>query len=219
MTHLWPATPGVLFPDPEPARDWLRTELSRPEYQESLLERFTRWFNELVESVREATGTGGGLSPLLALFLLALLVGGIAFALSRLRANPTPATTGAAVFSEKPLTAQEHRDRAHAALSGEQWGDAVIESVRALAAGLVERGLMPEQSGVTVHEISARAAELFQDRSLRLETMSTVFDETRYGDRPADEARARDVVELEEELATRGARETGVRTPANVVPR
>ena len=64
VTHLWTATPGVLFPDPEPARDWLRDELARPEYQESLLERFARWFNELVESVREATGTGGGLNPL-----------------------------------------------------------------------------------------------------------------------------------------------------------
>ena len=49
--------------------------------------------------------------------------------------------------------------------------------------------------------------------------MSTVFDETRYGDRPADEARARDVVALEEELGARSARETGARGPANVVPR
>ena len=49
--------------------------------------------------------------------------------------------------------------------------------------------------------------------------MSTVFDETRYGDRPADEAHARDVVALEEELGARTARETGARAPANVVPR
>ena len=218
MTHLWAATPGTLFPDPETGRDWLRQELSRPEYQESFLERFTRWFNEMVESVRVATGTGG-LNPVVALVLLALLVGGIAFLLSRLRANPAPATTSAAVFSEAPLTAAEHRRRAHGALAREHWGEAVIESVRALAAGLVERGLMPEQSGVTVHEISSRAAELFPDRRTQLETMSSVFDETRYGDRPADESRARDVVGLEEELGSRTARETGVRTPANVVPR
>ena len=41
-----------------------------------------------------------------------------------------------------------------------------IESVRALASSLVERGLMPEQSGVTVHEIGWRAAELFPDTGL-----------------------------------------------------
>ena len=146
-------------------------------------------------------------------------MGAIALLLSRLQANPIPVTTGAAVFSETPLTAAEHRRRAHAALAREQWGEAVIESVRALAAGLVERGLMPEQAGVTVHEISSRAIELFPDRQTHLETMSTVFDETRYADRPADEAHARDAVALEEELRARNARETGARAPANVVPR
>ena len=72
----------------------MQDELARPEYQEPFLERVARWFNELVDSARDATATSGGLSQLAALVLLALLVVGVAVALSRLRANPTPAKSG-----------------------------------------------------------------------------------------------------------------------------
>jgi hypothetical protein len=194
------AVPGALFPDPGTARDWLRQELSGQEYQESLMERFRRWFDELLDTVSSATG--GGLDPVVALILLALLAAGIALALSRLRANPTSGADSRAVFSEARLTAAEHRGRAHAALAQEQWGEAAVEAVRALAAGLVERGLVPEQTDITVHELGERAATLFPDRRDRLEAMARVFDETRYGARPADEDAARAVVDLELELAT-----------------
>jgi hypothetical protein len=78
---------------------------------------------------------------------------------------------------------------------------------------------MPEQSGVTVHEIGWRAAELFPAHQRRLETMTAVFDETRYGERAADEARAREVVALEAELGALGPEGSGARGPALVVPR
>ena len=39
--------------------------------------------------------------------------------------------------------------------------------------------------------------------------MSSVFDETRYGDRPADEPRARAAVELEAKLGSRSPDGTG----------
>jgi len=219
VTRVWTLMPGSLFPDPETAREWLQDELARPEYQEPFLERLARWFNELVGSARDATDTSGGLSRLVALLLLVLLVVGVAVALSRLRANPTPPSSGTAVFSEAPETAQEHRRRAKAALQQERWDEAVIEGVRALASGLVERNLMSEQAGVTAHEISWRAAELFPSHQRRLETMSAVFDETRYGDRAAGEAQARDVVGLEAELGSRTPEGTGPRGPAMVVPR
>ena len=219
MTLLQTALPGSLFPDPDTAREWLQEELARPDYQEPLLERVARWFDDLVDAVQDATATSGGLSQLIALVLLALLLVFVVVALSRLRANPAQPTSGTAVFSDAPETAAEHRRRANDALRQERWAEAVIESVRALASGLVERDLMAEQSGVTAHEISWRAAELFPGHRQRLETMSAVFDETRYGDRPADEVRARDVVELEAELGSRIPGATAARGPVNVVPR
>ena len=49
--------------------------------------------------------------------------------------------------------------------------------------------------------------------------MSSVFDETRYGERAADEARARAAVELEGELGSRTPEGSGARGPASMVPR
>lgn len=218
MIVLLSMVPGALSPDPDTARRWLSQELSRPDYQESLAERFTRWFNNLMDSIFNIAGPGG-LDPVVGLVLLALLAGGVALALSRLRANPTSGAPDAAVFSEARQSADEHRRRAHVALDQEQWAEAVVESVRALASGLVERGLMPEQSGVTVHEISQGAGTLFPSQLARLEETALLFDETRYGDRPADERQARAAVELERELATRNPEESGARAPVSAVPR
>lgn len=212
------AAPTALFPDPGTAREWLGRELSRPEYQESLADRFARWFDRILNAAGEVGGAGG-LNPVVALVLLALLVGGIALVLSRLRANPTSGAAGSAVFSEARLTAEEHRRRAHTALSRQGWGEAVIEAVRALAADLVERGLVPEQSGVTVHELSDRATALFPAHAQRLEATARVFDETRYGDRTADGHQAREAVQLEEELSGRSPETGGPRTPVSAVPR
>jgi hypothetical protein len=217
VSRLLGAVPGVLFPDPGPAHDWLRHELSRPEYQESLLQRFTRWFDGVLDAVGNA-GTGG-FSPVVGLVLLALLAGGIAFALSRLRPNPGSATPDATVFADARETSEEHRRRAQAALAQARWGETVVESVRAMASGLVERGLVPEQSGITVHELSERAGRLFPDHGRRLEAASRVFDETRYGDRPATEQQARDAVELERELARSAPSGTRDGSATTAVPR
>lgn len=211
------AEPGALFPDPDTAREWLGRELSHPEYRESLLQRFTSWLDRLLGAASESGGTGG-LSPVAALLLLALLAGGIAMVLSRLRANPSAGVTGSAVFSEARLTADEHRQRAGAALSREEWDQAVVEAVRALAAGLTERALVPEQSGVTVHELGQRAAALFPSHGQRLEATARVFDETRYGNRPADERRARAAVRLEKELSSRTPEGVNSPRPVDAVP-
>lgn len=216
---LRPVHPGVVDPGPGTARDWLRRELARPDYQESLLQRAQRWFGELMDRVSGAADSFDGLSPLLGLLLLVLLVALGAFLLSRLGANPAVAGRSAEVFAGGRDTAAAHRDRAASALGAGQWDDAVLEAVRALTATLVERGLTPERAGVTVHEITADAAVMFPLEQERLEQVGGTFDETRYGDRPADEAQARAAVELERDLARAipgGPRPVG---PVAAVPR
>jgi hypothetical protein len=212
-THLW-----ALFPDPDRARQWLGDELSRPDYQESLIERFGRWVDDLRNSIDEATGKVGLMNPVLALVLLVVLAGLLAFALSRLRRNVAVPQKVSAVFTEARQTAEQHRRSAHAALEQRRWNDAVVESVRAIASGLVERGLVAEQADVTVHELSESAAALFPGLAVRLRRTGIVFDETRYGDRPADEDRAREAVSLEIEVSSH-APEPGTRRPMSAVPR
>jgi len=219
VTLLSSMVRGELSPDPDTARRWLRAELSGPDYQESLAERFTRWFDDRMDSIL-SVGDLGGLHPVVGLLLLALLAAGVALVLSRLSANPPSAGPDAAVFSEARQSSGEHRRHAHVALAHEHWAQAVVESVRALAAGLVERGLIREQSDVTVHEISQRASTLFPTYLIRLEEMALLFDETRYGGHLAEEQQARAVVELERELATRGPEDAaGTQAPVRAVPR
>ena len=208
-----------VFPEPGPARDWVRDELAQPEYRESLLERVSRWFEDLFDDVESATVAAGGLDPMVAVVLLALVLGALALALSRLRANPAPSAADEAVFAETRQTAEEHRRRARTALDRRQWDEAVVEAVRALASTLFERGLMPEQPGVTVDEITGHASRLFPASRSRLEDVAVVFDETRYGEHPADEARAVAAADLEVELSTAHPATGAAPSPAPAVPR
>jgi hypothetical protein len=209
----------VLFPAPDQARRWLGDELSRPDYQESVVERFERWFSNLLDQLNEATGKVGLMNPLLAALLLVALVGLFAFALSRLRRNVAVPVHGAPVFADAPRRAEDHRRSAHEALEQGRWGDAVVESVRALASGLVERGLVPEQADLTVHELTENAAALFPVLGDRLRSTGASFDETMYGDRPGDERRAREAVALELETSRRAPEVASSRGPVSAVPR
>jgi hypothetical protein len=211
--------PWALVPDPRQAREWLGQELSRPDYQESWVERFNRWLSDLLDKVSAATSHAGQLNPVLAAAIAVALVGLCALALSRLRRNPTVQQHGGAVFAEVRESAQQHRQAAHQALDQGRWGDAVVESVRALAAGLVERGLVPEQADVTVHELTENAAALYPGLGSRLRQTGVAFDETKYGDRPADEDRAVAAVALEDEVSRRRPEQSGSRPPVSAVPR
>jgi hypothetical protein len=215
---MW-APLGALSPDPGPARSWLRHELSGPGYRPSLTERFWRAVQDLFERVRDASIHAGGFDPLLALLVLLVLVVLGAFVLSRLRANPSGDAEGLAVFTEQRLSAADHRAAALEALDRGDWRLVVVESTRALAAGLFERGLLAEEPGATAHEIAAGAAALFPAAGLRLGSAARTFDETLYGDRVADETRARELVALEHDLRAATPTSGRDRSPLAAVPR
>ena len=216
LRHLLPA---ALDPSSEEARRWLARELARAEYQEPLLDRIGTWVRDLLGAVDEAASRVGLIDPRLALVLLVVVVGMLALALSRLRRNVGGTTSAGAVFGDVRRTAQEHRDAAQEAASRGDWDEVVLEAVRAVAAGLAERGLLAEQSDLTVHELTGQAAAAYPALADRLRTTGRVFDETRYGGRPADEARALEALAVEREVA--GATPTAVpgRAPVTAVPR
>jgi hypothetical protein len=209
----------ALSPGPGTARDWLRDELSRREYQPSLSERFWHWVQDLFDKVRDASVGAGGFNPFVALLLLALLVALVVFVLSRLRANPTGGAYAGGVFTAERMSAVDHRGLAERAMARGDWDTTVVESMRALAAGLFERGLVVEESGATAHEISATAAQSFPSESGRLDRAAASFDETRYGGRAAGEAGAREILALEEQLRSTPARRGATAGPVAAVPR
>jgi Domain of unknown function (DUF4129) len=209
----------ALFPGPGTARDWMREELSGREYRPSLSERFWHWVQDLFDRVRDASVGAGGFNPVVALIILALVIALAALVLSRLRANPAGETTAGALFTEARMSAADHRALAQRALTRGDWDTTLVESMRALAAGLFERGLVVEETGATAHEISATAGQSFPAEQDRLERAAVSFDETRYGERPATEPGAREVLALEEELRSASSSRGAFTGPVAAVPR
>jgi hypothetical protein len=209
----------ALSPGPGTARDWLRDELSRREYQPTLSERFWHWVQDLFDRVHDASVGAGAFNPFVALVVLALVTALAVFVLSRLRANPAGEAPAGALFTTERMSAAGHRALAERAVARGDWDTTVVESMRALAAGLFERGLVVEETGATAHEISATAAQSFPAERDRLHRAAVSFDETRYGGRPAGQPVAREILTLEEELRSTPARRGATAGPVAAVPR
>lgn len=211
---------GPLHPDADTAREWLRRELLRREYRPNLVQRVQEWFEELLARARDAGGSFGGLSDAVLLGLTVALAMLLVVVLSRLRRDAGAERAPEPVFGDVRRTATEHRRLARAAYDGGIWDDAVIEGMRALAAGLVERQLVDDVPAATAHEVTTLAAPRFPAYADRLEVAATVFDETRYGDRRATRERAGAMLDLESGL-TGASPANGHRTrgPVAAVPR
>lgn len=208
------------LPDPGTAHDLVRAELFRREYQPSLLERVQQWFQDLLDRVQVSSDGLGGVSGLVVLLLTLLLLAVAVVVLSRLRRTTGGERVPEPVFGEVRRTAAEHRRLAQAAYDGGAWDEAVVEGMRALAAGLVERQLVDDVPAATAHEVTTLATPRFPAYADRLGTASRVFDETRYGDRRATRDHATAMLGLGRELAAAApASGDGSRAPVAAVPR
>ncbi len=209
-----------LHPDADTARDWLRQELLRREYRPHLLERLQEWFRDLLGKAQGSTGNVGGLSDIAVIVLTVLLAVGLVLVLSRLRRSVGADRTPLPVFGDVRRTAAEHRRLARAANESGAWDEAVVEGMRALAAGLVERQLVDDMPAATAHEVITLAAPRFPSYAERLEAAATAFDETRYGDRRATRERAGEMLGLEAALGGAAPTNGGSgRGPVAAVPR
>jgi hypothetical protein len=210
---------GPLHPDADTAREWLRQELLRREYRPNLVQRMQDWFQELLGKAN-GTGSLGGLSDAVLLGLTVLVALLLVFVLSRLRRNAGADRAPEAVFGDVRRTAAEHRRLARAAYDTGAWDDAVVEGMRALAAGLVERQLVDDVPAATAHEVTSLAAPRFPSYADRLESAATAFDETRYGDHRANRERASAMLELESALTGASpSNGSDARGPVSAVPR
>ena len=210
---------GPLHPDADTAREWLRQELLRREYRPNLVQRMQDWFQELLGKAN-GTGSLGGLSDTLLLGLTVLVALLLVFVLSRLRRSAGADRAPEAVFGDVRRTAAEHRRLARAAYDTGAWDDAVVEGMRALAAGLVERQLVDDVPAATAHEVTSLAAPRFPPYADRLKSAATAFDETRYGDHRATRERANAMLDLESALTGASpSHGSDARGPVSAVPR
>ncbi|HEY1133016.1 MAG TPA: DUF4129 domain-containing protein [Nocardioides sp.] len=202
MTGAWPDPP--LEPTPEEAREALREELLRPEYQDTdLLQRLRDWIVEhLGEPDRAPDPTGFGLAQSVASWVVMIaLVLVLAWLLSRARLSSRERTARRSLFGEEVVSAAELRRRAERALAEGRHEDAVLDGYRALALRQIEIGVIEDVPGATAGEVARALAAELPARGAEVLAVGHLFDEVLYGDRPADSEKARGVLALDDALA------------------
>lgn len=219
MTPAGMFTLHTLRPDPGQARDWVRAELAKHEYQPSLLERVTRWLFDKLDAVLRAAGGLGHLSAPVAAIALIILVVGAAFVLARLRPTLNREQNSGPVRPEVRVSASEHRRLAEQALLAEQYDEVVVEAMRALTVGLVERAVLDDVPAATAREVAQDASAAFPALASSLHTAAELFDAVRYGDRHADRDAAGALLVLEETVRLTRPVEAAARGPVLAVPR
>ncbi|MDN7120420.1 DUF4129 domain-containing protein [Nocardioides sp. ChNu-153] len=193
-----------LDPAPGEARDALRRELLRPEYNDSdlvqrIVDRLRRWLDDGVSTTAESPP----LQTFATLLVAVLLVLALAWLLTRLRGSARVRRAGA-VLGERGVGAAELRARAEAALAAGRHEDAVLDAFRALAVRAVERGRIADVPGATAGEVARALVDASPDRAAGVPAAARLFDDVLYGDRPATADQARSVLALDDTLA--GAR-------------
>ena len=79
--------------------------------------------------------------------------------------------------------------------------EAVREYLRAVARDLEERAVLSERPGRTARELATEAGALLPEHAAALDAGARVFDDVWYGHRPATEAMAEQLHQLERRIA------------------
>jgi hypothetical protein len=191
------------LPGRDQAREAAAHELSKRAYQDAKppwLQRLADWlYGQLNDLLSKAAGAlPGGAWALAA--LVAVLALGVVLLVVRLR--PTRRLgTGDALFGwEGERTAQDHRDLAEAHARRAAWADAAQERFRAVVRELESRGVLDPRLGRTADEVAWEAGAVVPHLRDALVRGARVFDDLRYGERPADAQTYAAFVALDDEV-------------------
>jgi Domain of unknown function (DUF4129) len=184
---LAPVAQVPVQPDAEQGRAWARAELAGPEYEHpSLVRRALAWLIDRLLDLPLPHGSGTAITGTLVVgALVALLAWAVRRAggpLGRRRSAPE------AVFDDAPRSAAWHRAAADAAAAAGDLRTAVLERFRAVVRELEERAVVAEQPGRTAGEAAQAAASRLPALGERLTVGARIFDDVRYGGRPATAA-------------------------------
>lgn len=172
----------------EQAQRAAEQELTDPIYpadDPSLLDRGIEWvLGQLAELLARAGSVSPGGYPGLAVLgaLGVLVVVAIRLTVGRVGRTATAPET---LFEQVPRSAAEYRGLADAHAARQAWADAVRARLRAVVRDLEERDLLDDRPGRTADEAAQEAGRLLPDCAAGLREAARIFDEVRYGDRPA----------------------------------
>jgi Domain of unknown function (DUF4129) len=197
--------PPPLHPSGAEGRRLLREELLHGEYhRQNLFQRVLDWLTRRLDGGVGAASGSSWVTALVTMALVALLVVGLAWVLSRLRRDRRRRAAAEALLPEHHESATELRRRAEAALREGRNDAALVDGFRAVAARQVERGRIDDRPGATAHEVAARLATTYPAHGSRVGRTADLFDATMYGRHAASPQDAADAIGLDDALT--GAR-------------
>jgi hypothetical protein len=180
-----------------------RTELSKAIYHPGvpITERIEHAIERFLSSMGAPVPVGWwaivALAALLVIAIAAVLVWIGPVRRSRSRAMDP-------LLSPGQLSARDHRQKAERMYAAGDYGAAIIESVRAIAVELEERGVLGPRVGRTANEFAAEAGQALPGQATGLRAAARLFDDVRYGERAGTAAGYQQVRELD--VAIRAAR-------------
>lgn len=200
------ALPSRLDPGNDEARTWLRDELAKPAYRDTrdplqrAMDALGEWLSALLSGARAPSDP---LPTVVAVVIALALVALVAYTLRFVRRTER-GSGGAqeAVLGDQRLTAAQFRTRAQQARADGRYGDCVLDAMRAIAGGAVERTLLEDAPSLTAHEIAARLGTSFPTEAQELREAADRFDAVAYGDRYASRSDAERLLDLERTVAT-----------------
>ena len=220
-TALAVAVPARLDPGNGQAREWLERELADPVYRDTrdpvqrALDAVLRWVSDLLERLQGPTGSVPWWVGLLAgLVVLGLVLLG-SRQVRRTRRLRSPASEG--VLGAEQLTAAEFRARARAALTDGRYAACLLDAVRAIARGAVERTVLEDSPSLTAHEIAERLGLVFPDHAAALRRAADRFDAVAYGGAASTRAEALEVLDLDTALQGARPQQPSRQAPAGLV--
>jgi hypothetical protein len=188
-----------------------RTELSKAIYHPGV--PITERIEQAIERLLNSLGVAAPVGWWAIIALAALLVIAIAAVLAWI--GPVRRSRSRAMdplLSSGQLSARDHRQNSERMAAADDYAAAIIESVRAIAVELEERGVLPPRVGRTADEFAAEAGQQLPGHAAGLKEAARLFDDVRYGERAGTGAGYQRVRELD--AAIRAARPAASAAPS-----
>ena len=184
------------------ARELADRELLNPIYADARPPWWQRLSSWAWEHFTDLLGRlGGATSNRLWLIVLAAVIALIIFVIVRRAGGVQRRRSATAeVFTDRTMSAAEHRAHAEDAARMGDWGQAVLEAFRAVVRQLEERGALDPQAGRTADEAVRDAGAVFGALRTQLRSAARTFDEVAYGDRPGTAEAYRQITTLDRTL-------------------
>jgi hypothetical protein len=175
-----------VVPDRDTAREWLSSELQKPEYaeRESLLTRLINWVQDWLDGIEWPDASMSG--PQLGIAVVVIVVVVLAWLVAGpVRLGRERAGSAEVLDADDVRTAAKMRAAADAAAAAGDWRTAAVERFRAVVRSLEERVIIEPRPGRTAQEAAADAGERLVAQAAGLRSGADLFDGVEYGDRVA----------------------------------